>query len=206
MSGLLALALQALVVAVPTSTATTGTAQRFERATTADPWRAVGEPVTISVGAGGVWEHKREGDLRSPSGVFAMGPVFGKLPRGRVRAPYARAQANDVCVDDPTSPAYGMISKIDAFPADSTWRSAERLTMYERAIVVGYNRSPIAPGVGSCIFLHAWGQPAEPTAGCTAMDRAHLERLAHWLDPDAHPVLVQGVGPSPHAVLAAQIQ
>jgi D-alanyl-D-alanine dipeptidase len=39
--------------------------------------------------------------------------------------------------------------------------------------------------------MHVWQAPGVPTVGCTAMDAADMEALLRWLDPRAHPVLVQ---------------
>jgi hypothetical protein len=78
-------------VAVTTSSwnAVEGQLQRYERATTHEKWRPVGEPISIVVGKNGLgWgigviatddsnvsaasdPVKREGDCKSPAGVFA---------------------------------------------------------------------------------------------------------------------------------------
>ena len=62
--------------------------------------------------------------------------------------------------------------------------------LYKWGIVVEHNRTAM-PGAGSCIFLHVWKGPASPTAGCTAMPENELVKLLRWLDPAAHPILVQ---------------
>ena len=51
--------------------------------------------------------------------------------------------------------------------------------------------APVAPGGGSCIFLHLRSGPDATTAGCTAFEPEPMERLLRWLDPSARPVLVQ---------------
>jgi L,D-peptidoglycan transpeptidase YkuD (ErfK/YbiS/YcfS/YnhG family) len=63
--------------------------------------------------------------------------------------------------------------------------------MYSLAIVVDHNRDPVQPGVGSCIFIHPWLAPGVPSPGCTMLAHAPVERLVRWLDPAAHPLLVQ---------------
>jgi hypothetical protein len=63
--------------------------------------------------------------------------------------------------------------------------------MYALAIVVDHNRDPVQPGAGSCIFIHPWVTPGMPSPGCTVLARAPVERLVRWLDPAAHPLLVQ---------------
>src|SRR5688500_5977558 len=73
---------QLVVVTTPGWTATTGSMQRFERAGSASEWRAVDQPVPVVVGRTGIaWgvgfdgvssegPHKREGDGKSPAGMF----------------------------------------------------------------------------------------------------------------------------------------
>jgi len=63
--------------------------------------------------------------------------------------------------------------------------------MYALAIVVDHNRDPVQPGAGSCIFIHPWVTAGVLSPGCTMLARAPVERLLRWLDPAAHPLLVQ---------------
>jgi D-alanyl-D-alanine dipeptidase len=62
---------------------------------------------------------------------------------------------------------------------------------YVHGVVVAHNSGPVEAGAGSCIFLHAWSGPESPTVGCTAMPAETIREIVHWLDADAHPVLVQ---------------
>lgn len=194
--------LQLLVVSTPSPDATDGTLQRYERTSPTATWTPVGKPIAVSVGAAGLKTDKREGDRASPAGLFALGPVVVTGNPKDLRAPYVRAHEGSVCVDDPQSAAYGLITGIDAFPKAATWQSAENMQMYRRAVVVEYNR-PARAGRGSCIFLHAWSYPGEPTLGCTAMSAEHLRSVSAWLDPARTPFLLQGVAPSPGSLLAS---
>ena len=63
--------------------------------------------------------------------------------------------------------------------------------LYRWGILVDHNANPPVPGGGSCIFMHIWKGPAQPTVGCTAMPQADMELLLGWLDPDRKPLLVQ---------------
>ena len=62
---------------------------------------------------------------------------------------------------------------------------------YRWGLVVRHNAAPTVAGRGSCIFLHVWAGPGKGTAGCTAMPESNLVQLLRWLDPAAHPILVQ---------------
>ena len=64
--------------------------------------------------------------------------------------------------------------------------------LYRWGIVVGHNPAN-QPGAGSCIFIHLWRGPGQPTAGCTAMSEENLPRILAWLDPALDPRLVQWI-------------
>jgi D-alanyl-D-alanine dipeptidase len=179
-----------------------GTLRRYERQP-GRAWKPVGDPMRVVLGhAGYGWGDglhgsgapdgrsgpiKREGDGRSPAGVFALGTVYGyeENPRG-LTLPYAPAGAALRCVDDPSSPQY---NEILPEPARPSWRSAERMRrdddLYEFALVVRHNTDPVVPGHGSCIFVHVWQSADTPVTGCTALDKANLRALLSWLRPNA---------------------
>ena len=171
---------------------------------TATGWERVGEPWPSVIGsAGAAWgaglapnavdgPRKKEGDLKSPAGVFAFRDAYGYVedaPKGW-RMPYEHAQDLE-CVDDPASDHYTKI--VDRKQVPSDWQSAEQMRrdddLYEWVLDVAHNPDG-KPGLGSCIFLHIWSGPESTTAGCTAMDKAKLEGLLAKLDPANKPLFV----------------
>lgn len=147
---------------------------------------------------GGSGPVKREGDGRSPAGVFPITALFGDGAAasevGRsARLPWFPATPDLKCVDDPSSRYYNRL--VDRLRVGKDWQSCEDMLRqdgrYEIGAVVGYNCDPVLPGAGSCIFLHVWEAPGAPTAGCTAMAREDMLALARWLDGALSPVLVQ---------------
>jgi L,D-peptidoglycan transpeptidase YkuD (ErfK/YbiS/YcfS/YnhG family) len=196
-----------LVVVVSASwDATTARLARFARGGPGETWRAVGAPVVVALGRTGLaWgrglhpdgapgPRKREGDGRSPAGVFRLRQATGYAPTPPPGATldYRQASARLRCVDDAQAAEYNQL--VDE-GASKGWRSDEPMLrgdeLYARTIVVDHNQSPIVPGEGSCIFLHVWRGPGAPTVGCTAMARGELESLLAWLSRDAQPLLVQ---------------
>lgn len=188
---------QHVVVVVEDRSSITGELHRLEDA--GDGWRRVGPPVPVVVGRAGVGP-KREGDGRSPRGVFPLGPAFGYAATApaSLSLPYRPMLPGAVCVDDPRSEHYNRIVEPDG--VDSVdWSSAEAMRrdrvhgdgLYEWGVEVQYNPEGRA-GAGSCIFLHVWRGPESPTAGCTAMAEERLLELMAWLRPEDRPVLVQG--------------
>ena len=181
---------------------TRGTLRRYERQP-GRAWQPVGEPMRVVLGYGGLgWGEglhgsgapvgrggpgKREGDGRSPAGVFELGTLYGYAERASdVSLPYAMAGAALRCVDDPTAAQYNQILNESA---RTSWRSAERMRrdddLYELALVVRHNVDPILPGHGSCIFVHVWQNANTPVTGCTALDKNDLKKLVAWLKPNA---------------------
>lgn len=182
--------------------------KRYERE--GDHWKPVGDSWAAVVGVhGAAWGRglhgdgappgqdgpvKKEGDGRSPAGVFALGASFGydKTPPRGARLPYTQTDADWLCIDDARSAHYNHV--LDTAGLKPDWTSFEPMRrndeLYRRVIVVDHNPEP-APGAGSCIFLHIWhGPDGGGTAGCTAMAKGAMESLLAWLDPAAHPVYV----------------
>ena len=163
---------QLLVVTTPGWKAPRGVAVLIEEG------RVVYGPVPVWVGHTGLgWgtgEHphprlrgprKREGDGRSPAGIFRLGPTW--------RSAWAR---RTFCVDDSRSPDYARIVTLEK-GAKARWSSAEPMAAYRKAVVVVHNPGR-RPRAGSCIFLH---DGEEPTVGCTAFRERDLDAIARRL-------------------------
>jgi len=148
-------------------------------------------PVPVSSQARRKDPVKREGDGRSPAGVFALPFAFGQ-PARNIRYPYRRMEAVHRCVDDCRSKYYNRI--IDRRTSDQDYGSSEPMKLasglYRYGIFVAHNPRSI-PGAGSCIFMHIRDPSGVATSGCTAMSEQNLLALIDWLDPRKNPLLVQ---------------
>ncbi|WP_421739884.1 L,D-transpeptidase family protein [Caulobacter sp.] len=122
---------------------------------------------------------KREGDNRSPVGVWTIREVIYRpdvYPDGPITALPIKAMApDDGWCDAPDDPAYNRPVKLP-YPA-----SAERLWrddhVYDLVAVLAHNDNPPVPGMGSAIFLHLARDGYPGTEGCVALARADLEAL-----------------------------
>lgn len=178
----------------------------FERKNNSSNWKTAGKNIPAVLGRSGFGvgdenfnldgPKKKEGDGRSPAGVFKLLSAFGFEAEEKIswiKLPYFQITSNIECVDDIESPNYNMIvdrSKEDAI----NWKSSEKMTkinQYKFGIFVDYNTKPVKAGNGSCIFVHIWGGPNSSTSGCTALSENNLKDLLKWLDPEKKPVLVQ---------------
>ena len=178
------------------------TLRRFQRSD--GDWKAVEDPIEVRLGAAGLGAgrglydpnlkaliDKREGDRRSPAGVFSLGTAFGTVDKPyEGNWPWRGVDERDRFVDDPASPHYNSWQRAPESD-DGDWDSAEKMAMYRLGLVVRHNLDPVEPGAGSAIFLHSWNTDERPTIGCTGVDRADLADLLGWLDPSKQPVLAQ---------------
>jgi len=208
---------QMIVVTTPDWNAVDGRMQRYERSSAREAWQPVGDSIAIVVGKHGLgWGAgvivveghsaadpvKKEGDGKSPAGVFQLGTAFGyageALSGSKMK--YLELTPSIECVDDVSSKQYNRVVDRSRVAAVD-WKSSEHMRdvgeAYRWGIVVDHNgiagpesASPVRGG-GSCIFLHIWQGAGHGTAGCTAMAPGEIETLLRWLDPKRRPLLVQ---------------
>ena len=139
-----------------------------------------------AIGKGGARVDKREGDLATPVGDFALLRGFYRADRVKLPAtglPMSALTPNDAWVDDVRDPEYNRFVRLP-YPAhvERLWRKDE---IYDVLIVVGYNLFPTVAGAGSAIFLHIARKAFSPTVGCVAIEREALLRLLPLLGPES---------------------
>ncbi len=201
--------LQLLVVVSPDWNSVEGTLCCYQRQSSTSQWELVGSSIEVALGKQGMaWGrglcdfadpsglNKKEGDNRSPAGIFYLGTAFGDMAHQSYakNLPFRLITADLEYIDDPNSEHYNQF-----FTAYSTsrrdWKSSEKMleigSIYALGLVVQHNLYPIAPGLGSAIFIHIWSGPGKGTAGCTAMAEHDLNTIVSWLNCDHHPCLVQ---------------
>lgn len=196
---------QLVVVTAVNDSSITGTLTKYEKK--GDLWVRTGAPHQVTLGrtglawGSGIHEEslvrgtpKKEGDGKSPAGFFHFGTAFGyaSVNETNFKLPYLSATSTVECVDDGMNSRYNQL--VDTKDVVKDWNSSEMMRrddhLYRWGIVVNHNVPAKTMG-GSCIFFHIWSAPGASTAGCTAMEEAHLLELMHWLDPARQPVLVQ---------------
>lgn len=183
----------------------TGVLQRYERDERKN-WVKVGGPMAVVIGRNGVAlgderfrdqeerSRKKEGDGKTPLGIFKIGPMFGFSSKqdAAYQLNYFPLTRESICVDDSQSHYYNQllnrnqVKKLD-------WNSGElmrTIATYRLGAVIQYNKDPIQPNAGSCIFLHIWKNAHTGTAGCIAMEESHLKTLLIWLSPSKNPLLL----------------
>lgn len=182
-----------------------GTLQRYERQTTTAPWSTVGKVIPVVIGQKGMalgldFNHglvkgpiKKEGDNRTPMGIFNLGPAFGfdKTSPFTDQFDYFPINKTTVCVDDQKSHYYNqVIDSSSIFKPD--WHSQEQMRnipIYKYGSIIQYNSEQRIPGAGSCIFMHIWASHDKGTAGCVGLDEANLKEILSWLKTTQKPTI-----------------
>jgi L,D-peptidoglycan transpeptidase YkuD (ErfK/YbiS/YcfS/YnhG family) len=157
-------------------------------------WRYAFPPLPALIGEKGFAPPggKREGDLRTPSGVFNLRRTFGYAPHISTRMPYRRVGKDDLWVDDPFSADYNRWVRRGETSASSFEVMKLDDDRYRYAIVIEYNTDPVVRGAGSAIFIHVRFDEGVSTLGCVALSREDILRVLAWLDPAASPVVLLG--------------
>lgn len=158
-------------------------------------WNEAMVPALAKIGRNGLAlpGEKREGDGKTPQGIYPVGFAFGYGPNIHARIPYRQMTPDDVWVDDPESPDYNRLVKRNSTRA----RSFEDMVLadhrYKYGLVIAYNMDPVIPGIGSAIFMHVWYDAKTPTSGCIAMSEQDILRILRWLDPEKKPLIIIGM-------------
>ena len=185
-----------VLITAETMTDMAATMRLYERASPADPWRALGAPEPATIGRGGMaWSQffaklarrlepiKIEGDKRSPAGIYAIGRSFGTL--ASAQPGYLKLTPDTICVFDPSHPAYNTItSRAKVGPNVYAENMGHILPMYRRGLLVDYPTDG-RRRAGSCIFIHVWRSPTTGTAGCVAVPEPRVEALQNFSEGGA---------------------
>ena len=159
--------------------------------TSADTLEIEGKTYVCRTGRGGFAAEKREGDLKTPKGSFAMRCCYFRPDRiapppatGLKLIPLSRA---DGWCDDPADPLYNRFVKLPIKAShEKLWREDN---VYDLIIPLGYNDETIVPGHGSAIFMHLLRGDGVGTEGCVALERWALLSLLPRLNAETRVVI-----------------
>ncbi|MDP1784265.1 MAG: L,D-transpeptidase family protein [Sulfuricurvum sp.] len=186
---------QLVVVLSPDINATSAVMTRYDKVE--GSYKAILPAVPVILGKNGLgWDQdqeplKREGDGRSPAGVYDISSTFGEDRQPNSAMPYWHAEDTLICIDDVNDAKYNTMAHLDSEHPPKSFELMHREdSVYRNGAVIDYNRVGV-PGRGSCIFFHLNHPDLRPTAGCTAMEEKPLLELLRWLDPAKKPKLLQ---------------
>lgn len=158
-------------------------------------WQMALEPFNAVIGKNGFAPEgeKREGDGRTPSGIYPLKMTFGYNKTVKTKMPYRQTLADDIWVDDPQADDYNRWVKKPETRAASYEIMKRNDNFYKYGIIIEYNTNPVIKGNGSAIFLHIWKAEDMPTAGCVAVSQENILKILDWLDPAASPLIITGI-------------
>ena len=134
--------------------------------------------IKCAIGKNGITKNKKEGDLKTPSGIFKLKKLFYRKDRVKyfkttLKKNYIKK--NIGWCDDSNSIYYNREIK---FPfngsAEKLWRKDN---IYDLIVVLNYNFNPVIKHKGSAIFLHICKKNYEPTKGCIAINKKDMINL-----------------------------
>jgi L,D-peptidoglycan transpeptidase YkuD (ErfK/YbiS/YcfS/YnhG family) len=157
-------------------------------------WRNAFPPLPALIGGKGfaLPGEKKEGDVKTPSGVFALKRAFGYAAKIDTRLSYRQAGEDDIWVDDMASPDYNHWVRKGETSATSFENMKLNDDRYKYGIVVEYNTDPVIKGAGSAIFIHVRRGENMPTLGCVALAESDILKVLRRLDPKRKPLAVLG--------------
>lgn len=146
-------------------------------------WKLVLETEAL-IGKNGLGK-TREGDGKTPAGVFRFTNVFGILENPGTKMEYIQVNERHYWIDDARSKYYNQFISTDEVIPD--WKSAEHICeygeSYHYALATSYNIECI-PGLGSAVFLHCTSDRAKTTAGCIAIPESYIKEIIRNVGPE----------------------
>lgn len=146
-------------------------------------WELMLETEAI-IGKNGLGKTK-EGDGKTPVGVFRFTKAFGIKENPGTKMEYTQVDKSHYWVDDAASKYYNQFVSSEEVMQD--WDSAEHICEYEEAyqyvLAISYNSERI-PGLGSAVFLHCISKGAEATAGCIAIPEVYMKKIIKSVGPE----------------------
>lgn len=144
----------------------------------AGAWSLVWKEAGV-VGRNGITAQKREGDGKTPAGIYGFTMAFGLKEDPGSILPYHKIVKGDYWVDDSASPYYNKL--VNTAQTPKNWNSAENMIAtspyYNYGLALDYNPDCV-PGMGSAIFLHCFTASADNgSAGCIRLPEARAMEL-----------------------------
>ena len=158
-------------------------------------WQMAFEPFYAVVGKNGFAppDEKREGDGKTPSGIYPLKQTFGYYESINSKMPYRQALEDDLWIDDANANDYNRWVKANETSAKSYEKMKRDDDLYKYGIVIEYNNNPVVKGYGSAIFFHVWGGEDVTTEGCVAVSEENIIKILTWLNPKSLPLIIMGI-------------
>ena len=137
-----------------------------------------------SVGKSGFSRDKKEGDNKTPIGIFKLGSIYyreDKIKKPISKLNIIKIKKNMGWCDDPKSKNYNKLIKIKKDLKISYEKLFRKDSKYDLFILIKYNYEKTYRNKGSAIFLHLTKNYL-PTQGCIAIKKKDffiINKLIH---------------------------
>ena len=135
------------------------------------------------IGKNGSTFNKKEGDKKTPKGIFFIGDLYYRSDR--ILKPLTKLKKIKIkkemgwCDDVNNSNNYNKLIKINKkIKYEKLFRKDHK---YDLLILIKYNYPKTILGKGSCIFLHLTNN-YKPTSGCVALKKKDFLSLLKLID------------------------
>jgi L,D-peptidoglycan transpeptidase YkuD (ErfK/YbiS/YcfS/YnhG family) len=151
-----------------------------------------GDEYKCSIGKHGLTKDKKEGDGKTPIGVFGLRHVLIRTDRVAknnvkfISLPVEELREFDGWCDEPTNPNYNKYVNLSSFDKTVSHEELYRKDdSYNIIIVVGYNDKPVKPGKGSAIFIRLAEPNYAGTAGGIGFEQGDLLKILAELNDES---------------------
>ena len=127
-----------------------------------------------SVGKYGITSKKKEGDKKTPRGIYSIGPIYfrkDRIPKLQTSLKSISIKKNMGWCDDVKSKFYNQI--IDTRKKIGHEKLFRKSNNYNVLIPIKYNTKKIKKGKGSAIFIHLTNN-YNSTLGCIALKKKDM--------------------------------
>ena len=134
-----------------------------------------------ALGKHGITKNKKEGDKKTPAGVFSLGKVFyrkDKIKNLKTKLKKVIIKKNMAWCDDSENKSYNKLIFTNNKSKEKLYRKDN---LYNVIIVINYNIRPIKKNKGSAIFIHLARKNYTGTMGCISLKKKDLIEILKTL-------------------------
>ncbi|URZ02871.1 L,D-transpeptidase family protein [Clostridium felsineum] len=185
---------QAIIVTTPTESSVNMVLNAYEK--TGHTWHLKFTTNGV-VGLKGISLNKKEGDLKTPEGIFGFLFEFGSAPSPGTKMEYRQTHPGDYWSSVPTQEEYNTWVTYNGDPeirfGHGNYENLYTTSVYKYAAALDYDYGVNKViGNGSAIFFHIESASGNGTAGCIAIPEAPLVQILKWMNPNKAPKIAIG--------------
>ena len=127
-----------------------------------------------ALGKNGIAKRKKEGDKKTPAGLFSLGKVYYRKDKIR----HLKTNLRKIVIkkkmawcDDPNNKFYNKLTFTNDKSKEKLYRKDN---LYNIIVVINYNIKPIIKNKGSAIFIHLAKKNYSGTMGCRGLKKKDL--------------------------------